>query len=318
MNNDTGNARDISLPVYNIKAVARMTGLRPVTLRAWERRYGLPSPSRGDQGYRLYSEYDLRTLRWLKFQINSGLNISRAVDYLVELRAMDRDPATKSTPDSSAQAVSLDYLSSELLRSLLHFDDASANEHMRKAFTLYSVDQVLTSVVEPVMVEVGEAWHRGELPIAIEHYATHFFIQQLNGMLASSSPVAHRGVIVAAGAPGEQHEVGLLLLVVMLRWRGWDVKYLGPDLKLDRLEEAVGLLHPRVLLFSATRPETAKALEAELVELTKRFPHPQPLIALGGQAFRLPDIDTPSVGTVINDAPAEMVTAIEKLLARPV
>jgi MerR family transcriptional regulator, light-induced transcriptional regulator len=37
-------------------------------------------------------------------------------------------------------------------------------------------------------------------------------------------------VIVAACAPGEMHQIGLLMLVVMLRWRGWDVKYLGPDL----------------------------------------------------------------------------------------
>ena len=52
-----------NLPVYNIKAVSRLLGLLPVTLRAWERRYGLPNPIRGDQGYRLYSEHDLCTLR---------------------------------------------------------------------------------------------------------------------------------------------------------------------------------------------------------------------------------------------------------------
>ena len=53
------------VPVYNIKAVSRLVGLLPVTLRAWERRYGLPAPSRGEQGYRLYSERDLHVLRWL-------------------------------------------------------------------------------------------------------------------------------------------------------------------------------------------------------------------------------------------------------------
>ncbi len=318
MTNNTGSARDINLPVYNIKAVARMTGLRPVTLRAWERRYGLPSPSRGDQGYRLYSEYDLRTLRWLKFQIDSGLNISRAVDYLVELRAMGRDPATESTPESSAQPVSLDFLCSELLRALMHFDDNNASEYMRKAFSLYSVDQVLTQIIEPVLVEIGEAWHRGEMPIAIEHYATQFFIQQLKSMLGASAPVAHRGVVAAAGAPGEQHEIGLLLVVVMLRWRGYDVKYLGPDLKLDRLEEAVGLLHPRLLLFSATRKETAESLQKELTELVKRFPQPQPLIAMGGQGFRDHEPEDQVVGIVIKDPGGEMITAIENLLAQPV
>ena len=74
------------LPIYNIKAVSSMLDLLPVTLRAWERRYGLPSPQRGDQGYRLYSEYDVRTLRWLKHQNDLGMSIGQAVKYLNELK----------------------------------------------------------------------------------------------------------------------------------------------------------------------------------------------------------------------------------------
>ena len=89
-----------NVAVYNIKAVARLIGLLPVTLRAWERRYGLPNPQRGDQGYRLYSEYDLQTLRWIKNQMDAGLSISRAVDYLTELRQAGKDPAAKPAQQS--------------------------------------------------------------------------------------------------------------------------------------------------------------------------------------------------------------------------
>ena len=81
-----------NMPVYNIKAVSQMTGLLPVTLRAWERRYGLPNPQRGEQGYRLYSEEDLRTLQWLKAQVDAGMSISRAVQYLNELRESGKKP----------------------------------------------------------------------------------------------------------------------------------------------------------------------------------------------------------------------------------
>ena len=77
------NLQDQMAPVYNIKAIAKAVGLLPVTLRAWERRYGLPEPQRGQQGYRLYSEHDLLTLRWLKQQIDTGMSISRAVELLM-------------------------------------------------------------------------------------------------------------------------------------------------------------------------------------------------------------------------------------------
>src|SRR5512141_472070 len=116
------------MPVYNIKAVARLVGLLPVTLRAWERRYGLPLPRRGDQGYRLYSEYDLRTLRWLKNQLESGLSISRAVDYLNGLRISGRDPAGEILVPAPLQPASTGSLQAQLLQALTRFDEQAAGE----------------------------------------------------------------------------------------------------------------------------------------------------------------------------------------------
>ena len=72
-------------PAFNLKAVVRETGLKPDTIRAWERRYGVLSPGRSNGGYRLYSERDIATLRWLKNQVDAGVSISRAVA-LLEIR----------------------------------------------------------------------------------------------------------------------------------------------------------------------------------------------------------------------------------------
>ena len=52
-------------PIYNLKVVVQETGIKPDTLRAWERRYGLPNPARTEGGHRLYSQYDIDTLKWL-------------------------------------------------------------------------------------------------------------------------------------------------------------------------------------------------------------------------------------------------------------
>lgn len=312
--------RNPHLPVYNIKAVSRLVGLLPVTLRAWERRYGMPRPNRGDQGYRLYSEHDIRTLRWLKAQIETGLSIGRAVEYLNELRTSGQDPAegvsyqTPVRPPASSASPSLHILADHLLDALSHFDEPAALEVMRRAFALYSVDQVLTEVVQPVLITFGEAWHNGELPIAVEHYATQFCLQHLMGMMAAAAPPSRMGVIVAACAPGEMHQIGLLMLVVMLRWRGWDIKYLGPDLPLDKLAEALIPVRPQILMFSANRVETAANLSA-LPALLSRFAPPQPIVVLGGQAFlqvRLPE-DVPAV--YLHGSPGEIVHQIEELMS---
>jgi DNA-binding transcriptional MerR regulator len=305
---------DLNLPLYNIKAISRLVGLPAVTLRAWERRYGLPVPSRGQQGYRLYSDYDLRTLLWLKSQQDIGLNISRAVEQLYDLRIKGNDPALDPIP--STQPASLAHFSRRLIEALERFDEVAASSTLRLAFSIFSIDQVLVEVIQPALVDLGEKWHQGDLPIAVEHFASQFCIQHLMSMLSTAVYPSHRGVILAACAPGEMHQIGLLMLVVMLRWRGWEVKYLGPDLALDRLDQVIRLVKPHMLLFSATRTETAKALE-DLSFIFETIPRPAPRLILGGQAFRDVHLPASLPATILALPPTEAVSAIEHILLTP-
>jgi DNA-binding transcriptional MerR regulator len=309
--------RDDTRPVYNIKAVSSLLGLLPVTLRAWERRYGIPNPHRGPQGYRLYSERDLSVLHWLKTQIESGMSIGRAVQYLHELRQAERDPADIVTANLTPRGAptTLDVLSGEFQDRLLSLDESRAAEVLRRSFSLFSVDEVLTKVISPTMVNIGEMWHRGELPIAVEHFASQHTMQQLMSMLSASSSPSRPGLIVAACAPGESHQIGLLMLVVMLRWRGWDIRFLGPDLILDRLEEALRPARPTLLMFTANREETARNLTC-LSTVLERFPEPRPLVVVGGHGFdtfRLPDA-LPVI--YLTTSPAVTIRAIEELMVQ--
>ena len=301
-------------PKYNVKAVSHLVGVSPVTLRAWERRYGLPAPQRGTQGYRLYSEYDIRTLRWLKAQLDTGLSISRAAQHLSELRTAGHDPAVTLRREAAAQLpVSCENLAQRCIQAWAAMDEQVAAETLRLAFSLYPIDQVLMDVVRPALVALGERWHRGELPVAVEHFATQFCVRHLQSMTAAAGAPSRAGLIVAAGAPGEWHEIGLLMLVVMLRWRGWDVKYLGPNLRLERLDEALAPLRPRLLLFSATRPEAAAALQ-DLTAVLRRFPAPAPRVVVGGQAFAEPAAPRQPGWVHIDAPPHAMIQTIEELM----
>ena len=306
------------LPIYNIKAVSSMVDLLPVTLRAWERRYGLPSPHRGDQGYRLYSEYDLRILRWLKRQNDAGMSIGQAVKFLNELREDGKDPAEIELQESMAvetvtTTISLETLSEQFYKSLISFRDETASDVLRRAFSLYSVDQVLNQVVEPAMVQIGESWHKGEITIAVEHFATQFCIQHLMSMLSASAHPTREGIIFAACAPGEFHQIGLLNLVVMLRWRGWDVKYFGQDLSLERLLDTLNIIKPDLIMFSATRVENAVRLE-QLPKIMENYPFDQPEIVVGGLAYHNEKVRASAPGLVIMDAPSKSVEKIEKII----
>lgn len=299
-------------PSYNIKAVAQMVGLLPVTLRAWERRYGLPSPERGGQGYRLYSEHDLQTLRWLKTQIDAGMNIGQAARKLAQLRESGMDPTSREVSPLD-KPLSLENLRQSLLRSLLSLNDQSANDSLRQAFSLYPTDQVFNQVIEPIMKEVGESWHHKELPVAVEHYISHFFQEHLIGLLAVSPQPYRNGVIVAGCLPGEFHQIGLLMVVVLLRMRGWNVIYLGANLSLERLEELLIPTRARLVLFSATMPETIRTV-ADLPALIQKMPDPIPMVILGGKAFASYENPEKLPYQVLMENPSGIIQRIEAIM----
>ena len=88
-------------PRFNLKAVVQQTGLKPDTLRAWERRYGLPTPERSSGGHRLYSKHDVDTLKWLIARQREGLSIKRAVELWRQVESEGRDPPHPPGPGPS-------------------------------------------------------------------------------------------------------------------------------------------------------------------------------------------------------------------------
>jgi DNA-binding transcriptional MerR regulator len=62
-------------PLYAIGTVARLTGLKPDTLRIWERRYGLGASRKSSTGRRQYTQSDLEHLQLIAALGSSGSRI---------------------------------------------------------------------------------------------------------------------------------------------------------------------------------------------------------------------------------------------------
>ena len=62
-------------PLYGIGTVARLTGLKPDTLRVWERRYGLGASHKSQTGRRQYTQSDLEHLQLVAALVTSGSRI---------------------------------------------------------------------------------------------------------------------------------------------------------------------------------------------------------------------------------------------------
>lgn len=69
---------------YSIGEVAERCGINPVTLRAWQRRYGLLKPKRSEGGHRQFDESDIQRIEAIKRWIESGVSVSKVKALLDE------------------------------------------------------------------------------------------------------------------------------------------------------------------------------------------------------------------------------------------
>lgn len=290
-------------PVYNIKAVVRLTGVPADTLRRWESRYSVIVPQRTASGYRLYSQHDVDTILWLKSKLGEGMSISSACELLRRLGDVpDNNLSKLSLPahppldlqsPPSAPVRSFDVVRAELLEAFKRVDEARAGEIIGEALSLYSVEDVCLQVMQQALVEIGELWLAGEISVAVEHFASSFVRARLENLFHSSPYNQYGPFALVACAPEELHELGAMFLSVFLRRSGFRVVYLGQNVPLDSLLGMIRALKPDVVCISSTRAETAAALYSlrDTLDKMQELEGYAPLLAYGGRVFnRFPHI----------------------------
>jgi methanogenic corrinoid protein MtbC1 len=222
--------------VLNISALTQRTGVPSDTIRKWEQRYGVLHPRRSPGGQRRYSELDVERIEWLKARIRDGYRIGEAAALLGDGASVAHTPAElRDAIVAAAQAG----------------DVVELGRVVDQTLALSSLDQAFHAVLEPALVEVGERWAGGEVSVAHEHLASATVRTALQTLLSDPRPDV-RGTAVLACAPGEQHEIGLLMLAVLLRSDGWQVAYLGANTPLADAIALADSLDARVLCLSTS------------------------------------------------------------------
>lgn len=308
-------------PIFNMKAVEQQTDISAATLRAWERRYGLVEPKRTNSGYRLYSERDVALLRWVKTHIDNGLTISRVVALVENIRAdgdsiqIDTEPESVSAYREAPMPPSS--MIKPLFNALTSMDSQHADEIMEQAFAMYTMPVVYVEIIAPVLVEVGEAWHRGEIFISVEHYATTYMRSRLLSLLQAYPHRPSAPSIFVGCAPTERHEVGALIFAVMLRQNGYNIVYLGQDVPARDIIETALQERPAMVSLSASSPNAAILL-AEIKPAFDKVGQPAPIFTYGGRAFdNDPHLRDVVPGIYLGSDPRLAVKKIKSLLDSP-
>jgi DNA-binding transcriptional MerR regulator len=214
---------------FPIGTVSNMTGVNSVTLRAWERRYGLIVPTRTPSGHRLYSESDIERIKLILQLLDEGIAISRVKEAL-RLARQESEPTKTPAHWNNYQEKMLD--------GVFNFDEAALDSVYNEAMSLYPVDVVTRQLLLPLLEKLGQRWMTSSTGVAEEHFFSTFMRNKLGARFHHRNQQNTGGpLLIAACLPGEHHEFGLLLFSLTAHARGYRLILLGSDMPLGQLAE---------------------------------------------------------------------------------
>ena len=246
--------------LLRIGPFSRAVGVSAERLRNWERRYGLPRPQRSDGGFRLYSAADMRVVKAMLRELESGTAPAEAASIALSGQTETKPPSESDQTDGGGDTAD------RLREALERFDERAAQDILDTAFGRLSEEAALRDVVLPCMRAIGERWAAAEITVDQEHFASRL----VEGRLLAAARGWERGggpSAVLACPSGELHTIGLIAFGLILSRNGWRIVYLGADTPVEAVRNTTRRVRPDLVVLGSVDASRFAAITAELAPL---------------------------------------------------
>ena len=196
--------------IYPIREVSRLTGVNAVTLRAWQRRYGLVQPARTDKGHRLYSEQDIRQIGEILSWLERGVSIGQVKGLLSE-------PQTQLVSDHWQQTLE------QISQAVLGFNQRKVEAQLNELLASYPFELVRSRVLQPLVEQLLGLWRErpdGEL-------LQQVWLGWLHTRFARHLIEQEKGLPVTLVSWGQVGPLDLVWAAYELIGQGYEVQLLG-------------------------------------------------------------------------------------------
>lgn len=233
---------------FPIREVVRLTGVNPVTLRAWERRYGLIQPVRTEGGHRQYSAADVETIRRILAWAERGVAISKVGDLLEQTTSLE---AGGESAAGSEHGDDWHEWATRLRQAVSTFDADRLGQLYGQAFSTYSVETTLQDIFLPVWRDLLDDKRFGK---ASQWVFLDAFLRARIWQRLQLSGAAGRQKVLLAAIPKTGFELELLAAGLLLSNDEFFVTVLGPDQPQDEIAYVGNTLQPAALVLFADKP----------------------------------------------------------------
>ena len=274
---------------YNISFISNACGVKPHTIRTWEKRYNTFSPDRTDGGQRIYSEDDLTKGRLIVSLLEQGYSISRlAGKSLQDLQALIFDEKIESL-QSNKMLTSVGI--KKLLTHLSNFDLSQISSEMVRLRLSIGAKEFIFKVLIPIIQAVGRMYLDGKYSVTQEHIISTIIRYQLSQINLPDSDNSTNSVIIAT-PEGNLHELPILIADILCQLNRISTFYLGAGHPAVCLSEAVNQLKSKTIVLgvvSSDKWDYENNIISFLKLMDKNLKHKLKVILGGGWSLNFPN-----------------------------
>lgn len=254
------------MELYSISQLSRFSGIKPHTIRAWEKRYRALKPHRSDGNTRYYDTVQTNRLMLLVGLVKAGYKASEVGGLPDEkLRALLESVYT-------ANRQTEEYFISLLIAAGLSYDTARFERVYEACVSRYRLKKTYQTILLPMLERVGLMWRCDKASPAQEHFISNLLRKKLFAAV-DALPWQEEGTEkwLLFLPENEFHEIGLLMGYNLIRLSGHRVIYLGANVPWAALPGVIRETRPDNLLFFNLFQTMSKSALVSLHDLATLF-----------------------------------------------
>ena len=239
------------MQAYQINELERLTGIKAHTIRIWEKRYSLITPSRTTTNRRYYNDEQVRKLLNVTTLLSAGHKISRIAAYTdAELNGLIQNNGADADQQSRAA------YTNNLIKFMLAFDQLGFEREFAAALQQFGIYDAMLNVIYPFLNKTSILWIVNKAAPAQEHFATCIIRRKLMALTDALPMPVKKERFMLFLPPGEWHEIGLLFANYLICGQGYETIYLGQNVPIENIKKMAAAIAPdhMLLFYIATRP----------------------------------------------------------------
>ena len=215
---------------FTIQDLEILTGIKAHTIRIWEKRYELLSPTRVNRNVRTYAITDLQKILNVSLLYKSGYKISK-ISKLSDNQIADETKAVALSDFSNTYEIN------SLIICMYTFDQNLFHEIYDQQSEKITFREIFTNTYIPLLTHLGLLWQTDSIKPVHEHFVSNLIYQKI-ALNIAKIPVnkkSNNPINVLFLPYGEIHELGLLFLNYYFKLVAVEVTYLGKSIPFDNL-----------------------------------------------------------------------------------